>query len=68
MVYEHFLGCFILEDPSLGFSKLFQAVITRGDIPRLVPLVLEVGRLLAMAKGQWWSSSYCSRQNVSWTY
>jgi len=27
MVYDHFLRCFILEDPSLGFSKLFQVVI-----------------------------------------
>jgi hypothetical protein len=23
MVYEHLLGCFILKDPSLGFSELF---------------------------------------------
>jgi hypothetical protein len=23
IVYEHFLGCFIPKDPSLGFSKLF---------------------------------------------
>jgi hypothetical protein len=22
MVYEHFLGCFILKDPSSGFSEL----------------------------------------------
>ncbi len=27
MVYEHFLSCFILKDPSLGFSKLFQVVV-----------------------------------------
>jgi hypothetical protein len=26
MVYEHFSRCFILEIPSLGFSKLFQVV------------------------------------------
>jgi len=34
MVYEHLLKCFILEDPSLGFSKLLQVgvSIVRGDI------------------------------------
>jgi hypothetical protein len=52
IVYEHFLRCFILEDPSLGLSKLFQvaAVVVRGDIPRLVALVLGVNKLLAMVK------------------
>jgi len=51
MVYEHFLGCFILEDPSSEFSKLFQVVIiAHGDIPRLVALVLGVTKLLAIAK------------------
>jgi len=40
MVFEHLLGCFILENLSLGFSKLFQAAIACGDIPRLVALVL----------------------------
>jgi hypothetical protein len=50
VVYEHFLGCLILEDPFLGFWKLFQAVIAHGDIPKLMALVLRVGRLLAMAK------------------
>ncbi len=35
MVYEHFSRCFISEDPSLRFLKLFQVVstIARGDIP-----------------------------------
>jgi len=52
MVYEHLLGCFILEDPSSGFSKLFQVVIVvaHGDIPRSVALMLGANRLLAMAK------------------
>jgi hypothetical protein len=51
MVYEHLSGCFILEDPSLGFSELFQVVtIVRGDILRLVALVLGANKLLAMAK------------------
>jgi len=52
MVYEHLLKCFILEDPSLGFLKLFQAttVVVHGDILRSVALVLRASRLLAMAK------------------
>jgi hypothetical protein len=50
MVYEHFLRCFILEDPSLGFSKLFQTIIACGDMPRSMVLVLEVGKLLVMTK------------------
>jgi len=52
MVYEHLLGCFILKDPSLGFSKLFQvmAIVVRGDISRLVALMVVVNRLLIMAK------------------
>jgi len=34
MVYEHLLRCFILEDQSLGFSKLLQVgvSIVHGDI------------------------------------
>jgi hypothetical protein len=52
MVYEHIFGCFIPKDPSLGFSKLFQAVVTivHGDIPSLVALILRTNRLLVMAK------------------
>jgi len=52
MVYKHLLGCFILEDPSLGFSELFQVivVIACGDIPNLVVLVLGANKLLVMAK------------------
>jgi hypothetical protein len=51
MVYEHLLGCFILEDPSLGFSRLFQVVVVaHGDIPKLVALVLGASTLLSMAK------------------
>ncbi len=52
MVYEHLSGCFILEDPSSGFSELFQVVvaIAHGDILRLVALMLGVSRLLVMAK------------------
>jgi hypothetical protein len=52
MVYEHLLGCFIPEDPSSRFLELFQAVVvvTCGDIPSLVALVLGVNRLLAMVK------------------
>jgi hypothetical protein len=50
MVYEHF--SVILEDPSSGFSKIFQTVVVvaHGDIPRLVALVLGDNILLAMAK------------------
>jgi hypothetical protein len=42
MVYEHFLKCFILKNPSLGFLKLFHVVVAaaHGDILRLVALVL----------------------------
>jgi hypothetical protein len=54
MVYEHYLRCFTLHDPSLGpkISKLFEIVtiVTHGDILRLVALVLGVRRLLAMVK------------------
>jgi hypothetical protein len=52
MVYEHFLRCFIPNDPSLRFSKLFQinTTIHCGDIPRSVAIVLGVSKLLAMAK------------------
>jgi hypothetical protein len=52
MVYEHFLGCFILEDPSSRFSKLIQVVVivVWGDILRSVALVLGANKLLAMAK------------------
>jgi hypothetical protein len=52
MVYEHLSRCFIPEDPSSRFSKLFQVivVITCGDILRLVALVLGVSKLLAMIK------------------
>jgi hypothetical protein len=52
MVYDHFSSCFILEDPYLGFLELFQVVITipHGDILRSVALVLEVNKLLVMAK------------------
>jgi hypothetical protein len=44
MVYEHLSRCFILEDPSLGFLELFQAivVIARGDIPRSMALMLSL--------------------------
>jgi hypothetical protein len=36
MVYEHFSRCFVLKDPSSGFSKLFQVVtrVAKGDIGR----------------------------------
>jgi hypothetical protein len=52
MVYEHLLGCFILEDPYSRFSKLFQdaIIVVCGDIPRLVAIVLGVNKLLAMSK------------------
>jgi hypothetical protein len=38
--------------PSLRFSKLFHAttVIARGDIPRLMALMLGVNKLLVMGK------------------
>jgi hypothetical protein len=37
MVYERLLGCFTLEDPSLGFLKLFQnvSIIASNDIFKL---------------------------------
>ncbi len=51
MVYEHLSRCFIPEDPSLGFLKLFQvAFVTRGVIFKLTTLLLGVNKLLAMAK------------------
>jgi hypothetical protein len=50
MVYEHLLGCFILNDPSLKFLELFQVVVARGCIFKLMALVLGAIRLLAMAK------------------
>jgi len=52
MVYEHLSRCFIPENPSLRFSELFQVivVVTHGDIPRLVALVLGANKLLAMVK------------------
>jgi hypothetical protein len=52
MIYEHFLGCFIPEDPSSRFSKLFQTatIVAHGDILRLMALMLGANRLLAMAK------------------
>jgi hypothetical protein len=52
MVYKHFLGCFILEDPSSRFLELIQVaiIVARGDIPRSVALVMGVNKLLAMAK------------------
>jgi len=58
MVYEHLLGCFILEDPSSWLLKLFQVLITiaHGDIPKLVALVLGAIRLFAMAKD---TRSFC---------
>jgi hypothetical protein len=48
MVYEHFLKCFIPEDPSLGVSKLFQAIIVvaHGGILRSMALVLGASILL----------------------
>jgi hypothetical protein len=42
MVYEHLLGCFILEDPSSWFLKLFLVVVVvvaHGDILRSMALV-----------------------------
>jgi hypothetical protein len=52
VVYEHLERCFIPEDPSTRFLKLFQAIIvvTHGDIPRSMALVLGASRLLAMIK------------------
>ncbi len=52
MVYEHLSGCFIPEDPSLGFLELIQVatIVARGDIHRLVALVLWINILMAMAK------------------
>jgi hypothetical protein len=44
MVYEHLSRCFIPEDPSLGFLKSFQIIVTiihRG-IPRLVVVMMGV--------------------------
>jgi hypothetical protein len=52
MVYEHLSGCFILKDPSIGFSEIFQtiAIVAHGDIPRSMALVLGANRLLTMSK------------------
>jgi hypothetical protein len=50
-LYGHLLKCFIPEDPSLGFLRLFQVVvIVHGDIPRSVALMLGGNKLSAMAK------------------
>jgi hypothetical protein len=52
LTYEHLSGCFILEDPSSGFSKLFQVVIivVRGAFLKSMALVLGANRLLTIAK------------------
>jgi hypothetical protein len=53
MLYEHLSKCFILEEPSSGFLKLFHATTTtiaHGDIFRSMALVLGVNKFLAMAK------------------
>ncbi len=52
MVFEHFSKCFILEDPSSRFSKLFQVVVivVCGDIFKSMALMLGASRLLAIAK------------------
>jgi hypothetical protein len=52
MVYQHFSRCFILEDPSLRFSELFQAIVivVCGDIFSLVALVLRISKLLVTVK------------------
>jgi hypothetical protein len=50
MVMGHLSECFILEDPSLGFSKSFQIVIAHGDILRSMALMLGFSKLLAMVK------------------
>jgi hypothetical protein len=52
MVYEHLLICFIPENSSSWFSKLFQVtvVVTRKDIPRSMAIMLGANRLLPMAK------------------
>jgi hypothetical protein len=52
MVYDHLSNYFILKNPSLGFSELFQAivVIAHGDIFRSMALMLGVNKLLVMAR------------------
>jgi flagellar biosynthesis protein FlhB len=50
MVYEYLSSYFILEDSSSRFSKLFQTAITFSDIPRLVALMLQASKLLAMVE------------------
>jgi hypothetical protein len=51
MVYEHLFKCFIPEDPSLRFFKLFKVVVvTHGDILKLMALMLGASRLLSMVK------------------
>jgi hypothetical protein len=52
MVYEHPLGCFILEDTFSRFLELFQVLIlvVRGDIFRSMALVLGANKLLTLAK------------------
>jgi hypothetical protein len=50
MVYEHILRCFIVEDPSSRYSKLFQAIVivVCGDILKLVALMQKASKLLVM--------------------
>jgi hypothetical protein len=52
MDYEHLSSCFILEDASSRFFKLFQTAVTifHGDILKLVALMLRASKLLAMVK------------------
>jgi hypothetical protein len=52
MEYKHLSRCFILEDPSSGFSKLFQVIviIVRKGNPRSMALMMGANRLLVMAK------------------
>jgi hypothetical protein len=51
MAIKRWSRCFILEDPSLGFLKLFQIVaIVHEDILRSVVLMFGASKLLAMAK------------------
>jgi len=49
----HFLGCFILKDPSSRFLELFQVVVVIAcvDILKLVMLVVGASRMLALVKG-----------------
>jgi len=52
MLYEHILRCFIVEDPSSRYSKLFHAIVivVCGDMFISVALMQRASKLLVIVK------------------